>query len=60
MQQAAVLEGFLLDRFSPFQNGLPTSGIDVGRRQIADALVVSAVVVAATRDGAQITHYRAE
>jgi hypothetical protein len=38
VQQAAVLEGFLFDRFSPFQNGLPASEIDVRRGQIADAL----------------------
>ena len=45
MQQAAVLDGLLLDRFSPFKNGLTASGVVVGWCQIADALVVSAVIV---------------
>ncbi len=45
MQQAAVLDGLSLDRFSPFQNEPPASGINIGRREVADALVVSAVVV---------------
>jgi len=45
MQQAAVLDGPALDGVPPFQNGLAPSGIDVGGRQIAEAFVVSAVVV---------------
>ena len=45
MQQAAVLDGPALDRVPPFQNGLTAPGIDVGGRQIAEAFVVSAVVV---------------
>ena len=45
MQQAVVLDGPALDRVPPFQNGLPASGIDVSWREVADALVVSAVVI---------------
>jgi hypothetical protein len=44
VQQAVVLDGLSLDSFSPFQNGLPASRIDIGRPQIADTLMVSAVV----------------
>ena len=45
MQQASVLDGPELVRFPPLQNGLATSGIDAGRRQISQAFVVSAVIV---------------
>lgn len=45
MQQAAVLNCLSFDGFSPFQDGLPASGIDGGRREVADALVVSAAIV---------------
>lgn len=43
--QAAVLDGLAFDA-SPFcQDGFATAKIDVGRRQVADALVVAMVVV---------------
>ena len=43
--QAAVGNGLSLDPFSLCQDGRPAAAIDVGRGEIVDALVVSAVVV---------------
>ena len=40
-----MLDGLSLDRFSPFQNGLPAPSIDVGWREVADTFVVTAVVI---------------
>jgi hypothetical protein len=45
VKQASVLNGFAFDPFSFQQDGLPTSEVDVGRRQIVDALVVAQVIV---------------
>ncbi len=45
MLQAAVLDGVFLDTFSPFDDGLIAAEVDVSRRQIADALMVTMVVV---------------
>jgi hypothetical protein len=41
--QASVLDAF--DPFSFQQDGLTASEVDVGRRQIVDALVVAQVIV---------------
>ena len=41
--QASVLDGFAFDPFSFQQDGLTASEVDVGRRQIVDALVVAQV-----------------
>ena len=43
--QASVLDGFAFDPFSFQQDGLTASEVDVGRRQIVDALVVAQVIV---------------
>ena len=45
MVQAAVLEGQFFDRFSPFYDGCITPEVDVGGRDVIEALVVSVVVV---------------
>jgi hypothetical protein len=45
VQQAAVGDGLSFDPFSFDQNGLATSEIDVGGRQIADAFVKAQVIV---------------
>ena len=45
MKQASVVNGVAFDPFSFQQDGLPTSEVDVGRRQIVDALVVAQVIV---------------
>src|SRR5215475_9079128 len=43
--QASVLDGVSFDPFSFQEDGLAASEVDVGRRQIGDALVVSQMVV---------------
>ena len=43
--QASVLDGFAFDPFSFQQDGLTTPEVDVGRRQIVDALVVAQMIV---------------
>jgi len=45
MQQAAVLDGLSLDPFPLHEDCLAASEVDVGRRQVADALVVTKVIV---------------
>jgi hypothetical protein len=45
VHQAAVCNYLAFDPFPFDQNGLATSEVDVGGRQIADALVVTSVVV---------------
>ena len=40
-----VIDGFAFDPFSFQQDGLTASEVDVGRRQIVDALVVAQVIV---------------
>src|ERR687891_2750162 len=49
--QAALLDGVSLDRFSFQQNGPASPEVDVGRRQIVEALVVSAVIVVLDEGG---------
>src|SRR6266581_8270622 len=45
MQAASLFDGFSFDLFSPFENGLTAPEVDVSRRQVVQALVVSTVVV---------------
>src|SRR5258708_23186578 len=45
MQAASLLDGFSFDLFPPFENGLTAPEVDVSRRQVVQALVVSTVVV---------------
>ena len=45
MVQAALFYGFSFDPFAFEQNGLAASEVDVGGREIVEALVVSAMVV---------------
>ena len=40
-----MLDGFSFDLFPPFENGLAAPEVDVSRRQVVQALVVSTVVV---------------
>src|ERR1700739_4267102 len=45
MQAASLLDGFSFALFPPFENGLAAPEVDVSRRQVVQALVVSTVVV---------------
>ena len=45
MAQAAVLDGERFDLLPPFDDGLVAPKVDVGRGEIAEALVVPAIVV---------------
>ena len=45
MQAASLLDGFSFDLFPPFEKGLAAPEVDVSRRQVVQALVVSTVVV---------------
>jgi hypothetical protein len=45
MAQAAALDGQLLDFFPFCEDGLAAAEVDIGRRQVAQALVVAVVVV---------------
>src|SRR5262249_41585240 len=47
MQAASLLDGFSFDLFPPFKNSLTAPKVDVSRRQVVQALVVSTVVVVA-------------
>src|SRR5215468_9344941 len=47
MQTASLLDGFSFDLFPPFEKGLTAPEVDVSRRQVVQALVVSTVVVVA-------------
>src|SRR5207244_12734389 len=47
MQAASLLDGFSFDLFPPFENGPAAPEVDVSRRQVVQALVVSTVVVVA-------------
>ena len=46
MQQAPLFDGLSLDPFSLQQDGLAASEVDVGGREIVEALVIARVVVA--------------
>ena len=46
VHQAAIDDCLSFDPFSFDQNGLAAADVDVGRRQIADALVIAPVIVA--------------
>ena len=45
MQQAAVLDGLSFDPFPLHEDCLAAPEVDVGRRQVADALVVTKVII---------------
>ena len=45
MAQVAVLNGESLDPFSPFNDGRVPPEVDVGGRDVAEALVVALVVI---------------
>ena len=45
MQAASLLDGFSFDLFPPFKNGQTAPEVDVSRRQVVQALVISTVVV---------------
>src|ERR1700746_3386421 len=47
MQAASLFDGFSFDLFPPFENDLTAPEVDVSRRQVVQALVVSTVVVVA-------------
>ncbi len=47
MLQAPVLDCFAFDPFSLQQDGLAPSEVDIGRREVFQALVVSLVIVVA-------------
>jgi len=45
VDQAALLDGLSLDAFAVEQDGLAAAEMDVGRGQVAQALVVTLVIV---------------
>ena len=45
MPQAAVQDGLAFDPFSFLQNGRATPEVDIGRREVAQALVVAPMIV---------------
>ena len=45
VKQASVLDGFAFDPFSFQQDGLTAAEVEVGRRQVVNALVVAQVIV---------------
>jgi hypothetical protein len=59
MQQAAVGDCLSFDPFPFDQNGLAPPEVDVGGRQVGDALVISQVIVAGDEglEAASIRHY---
>lgn len=45
MLQAAIGDGLAFDAFSLLKDGAPASEIDVGGREVVEALVVAVVIV---------------
>ncbi len=45
MQAAALFDGFSFDAFFLFENDQSFAEVDVGRRQVVQALEISAIVV---------------
>jgi hypothetical protein len=45
MQAPSLFDGFAFDALPPFENGRSCSEVDVGRRQVVQALVISAIVI---------------
>ena len=45
MQAASLFDGLSFDLFPPIENGLTAPEVDVSRRQVVQALVISTVVV---------------
>ncbi len=50
MEQVALLDGLPFDPFAFEQDGLASTKIDIGRREIADAFVVALMVVMLDED----------
>ena len=50
MQQAPLVDGVAFDPFSLLQNGLASPEVDIGRGEIAEALVVALVIVVIDED----------
>jgi hypothetical protein len=46
MQATSLFDGSSFDGFPPFENGRSSAEADIGRRQVGQAIVVSAIVVA--------------
>jgi hypothetical protein len=51
VQQAAVLDRASFDPFSAEQDGLPSSEVDIGRREIVQALMIALMVVVIDEPG---------
>lgn len=47
VDQAALLDGLAFDAFSVEQNGVAAAEVDIGRGEVAEALVVALVIVVA-------------
>ena len=45
MKQASRFDGFPFDPFSLFQNGLAAPEVDIGRREVLQALMIALMVV---------------
>lgn len=45
MQATSLLDGFSFDALPSFENGRSSTEVDVGRREVVQALVVSAAVI---------------
>src|SRR5271167_2128083 len=45
MQAASLFDGFSFDGFPPFEYGRSSAEVDISRRQVVQALVISTVVV---------------
>ena len=44
MLQATLFDGFVFDALPLFQDGVATTGVDIGRGQVVQALVVAAAI----------------
>jgi hypothetical protein len=50
IQQAALFNGLGFDLLSPIEDGFVPAEIDIGRRKVAEALVIAMLVVVALLD----------
>src|ERR1700757_3544379 len=60
MQAASLLDGFSFDLFPPFENDLAAPEVDVSRRQVVQALVISTVVVVPDELHSRLIRYSRE
>jgi len=51
MQQAPLFDGFAFDPFSVQHDGLAAPEVDVSRREVAEALVVTPVIIVLDKGG---------